>query len=46
MFEIVNVRTIGKLKILAFNKALGKPNIVFTSVLTLINLKGHRRDKV
>ena len=46
IFEIVNVRAIGKLKILAFNKALGKPNIVFTSVLTLINVKGHRRDKV
>ena len=32
-------------KILAFYKLLGKPNTVFTSVLTLISLKGNRREK-
>ena len=35
MFEIANVRNSGKFKILAFHKALGKPNTVFTSILTL-----------
>ena len=33
-------------KILAFYEALGKPNTVFTSVLTLVNLKGNRREKI
>ena len=38
--EITNVRDGGKFKILAFYKALGKPNTVFTFVLTLEGLKG------
>ena len=37
-FEIANVRDSGKFKILAFYKALNKPNSVFTSVLTLVSL--------
>ena len=45
-FEIANVRDSGKFKILAFYKALGKPNTIFTSVLTLISLKGSRREKI
>ena len=41
MFEIAE-----NSKILAFHKALGKPNTVFTFVLTLVNLKGNRREKI
>ena len=37
-FEIANVRDSGKFKILAFYKALDKPNTVFTPVLTLVSL--------
>ena len=37
-FKIANVRDCGKFKILAFYKALGKPNTVFTSALTLPTL--------
>ena len=33
-------------KILAFYKALGKRNTVFTSVLTFVSLKGNRREKM
>ena len=41
MFEIVE-----NPKLLAFYKALGKPNAVFTSVLTLVSLKGDRRENI
>ena len=40
------VRDSGKFKILAFYKALGKPNTVFTSVLTLVTLKGDWKEKI
>ena len=45
-FEVANVRDSGKFKILAFCKALGKPNTIFTSVLTLVSLNGNRREKI
>ena len=45
-FEKANVRDSGKFKILALYKALGKPNTVFTSVLTLVSLKGNSREKI
>ena len=45
-FEIANVRDSRKFKILAFCKALGNPNTIFTSVLTLVSLKGNRREKI
>ena len=35
-----------KLKILAFYTELGKSNTVFTSVLTLVSLKGNAREKI
>ena len=41
-FVITNVRDSGKFKILAFYQVLGKPNTVFTSVLTLVSFKGNR----
>ena len=37
-FEIGNIWDNGKFKILAFYKALDKPNTVFTPVLTLVSL--------
>ena len=44
MFEIANIWDSGKFKILAFYKALDKPNTVFTPVLTLISLEiGERK---
>ena len=39
-------QTSGKFKILAFCKELTKPNTVFTSVLTLVSLKGNIREKI
>ena len=45
-FEIANVRDNGIFKILAFYKALGKPNTAFSSVLTLGNLKCNTRKKM
>ena len=45
-FEIVNVRDSGKSKFFAFYKALGKPNTVFTPVLTLVSLQDNRREKI
>ena len=44
-FEIANVQD-GKFKILTYYKALDKPNTLFTSVLTLVNLKGNRKEKI
>ena len=41
MFQIVE-----NSKILAFYKALGKRNTVFTFVLTLVSLKGNRVEKM
>ena len=40
------IRDSGKFKVLAFYKALGKPSTVFTFVLTLISLKGNKREKI
>ena len=45
-FEIANVQDSRKFKILAFYKALVQPNTVFISVLTLVILKGNRREKI
>ena len=45
-FDIANVRDNGNFKTLAFYKAFGKPNTVFTSVLTLGSLKGNAREKI
>ena len=45
-FEITNLRNSGKFKILAFYKMFGKGDTVFTSVLTLVSLKGNRRGKM
>ena len=45
-FEIVNVWDNGNFKTLAFYKAFGKPNTVFTSVLTLGSLKCNAREKI
>ena len=39
-------QTSEKFKVLAFCKELTKPNTVFTSVLTLVSLKGNRREKI
>ena len=36
------VRDSGKFKILTFYKVLGKPNTVFSSVLTLVIFKGEK----
>ena len=44
--EIVNVQDSRKFKVLAFYKALDKSDTVFTSVLTLVSLKGNRRQKI
>ena len=45
-FEIANVRDSGRYKIVDFYKALGKPNTVFNYLLTLVSLKGNRREKI
>ena len=45
-FGVANVGDSGKFKILAFCKALGKPDTIFTSVLTLVSLIGNRREKI
>ena len=44
-FEIANIRDSWKFEV-AFFKVLGKPNTVFTSVLTLVSLKKSRREKI
>ena len=46
MFEIANVRDSKKFKILAFNKRLGTPKPVFTSIFPLVRLKDSRREKI
>ena len=44
--EMANIQDSRKFKILAFYKALGKPNTLFTSVLTLVTLKGDWKEKI
>ena len=44
--KVAHVRGSGKFKILAFYKLLGKPNIVFTSFLASVSLKGNKRVKI
>ena len=43
---MANIQDSRKFKILAFYKALGKPNTVFTSALTLVTLKGDWKEKI
>ena len=45
-FVITNVWDSRKFKILAFYKVFGKPNTVVTYLLTLVSLKGNRREKI
>ena len=45
-FAIVNDPDSWKFKIIAFYKVSGKPNTIFTSMLTSVSLKGSRRENI